>query len=95
MRREWSDVEPELERTDVTLVGSIERAFARDRYLARVFGVTTPGDGSGFLRGLFVWNLRDAVALEASAAAFLGSGDTTLARFEGRDFVLTRLRYSW
>ena len=95
VRREWSDVEPELARTDVTLVGSIERAFARDRYLARVFGVTTPADGSGFLRGLFVWKLRDAVAIEASAAAFLGSGDTTLARFEGRDFLLTRLRYRW
>ena len=59
VRREWSARIPALRRTDVSLVGSIDRTFARDRYLARAFAVVNPGDGSGFLRGLLVWTARD------------------------------------
>ena len=58
---------PAIARTDVSLVGSIDRTFARDRYLARAFAVVNPGDGSGFVRGLLVWTARDNVAVEASA----------------------------
>ena len=93
--KQWSDVDPLIDRTDVTLVGSIDRSFGRERYLVRVFGATTPADASGFLRGLFGWRLRDNLTLELSAAAFMGAGDTVLGRFEGRDFLLARLRYDW
>lgn len=93
--RQWSDEDPGIERTDVTLVGSLDRSFGRDRYLLRVFGATTPADASGFLRGLFGWKVRDNLTLEVSAARFMGAGDTALGRFEGRDFLLTRLRYDW
>jgi len=95
VRREWSAEDPGVARTDVSLVGSIDRTFARDRYLARAFAVVNPGDGSGFVRGLLIWTARDNVALEASAGAFLGTGDNTLSRFHGRDFLFARLRYSF
>ena len=95
LHRQWSDADATIDLTDVTAIGSIERDFGRERYLGRVFGAWTPTDRSGFLRGLFTWNVRDNVAVEASAAVFVGDGDTQLARFHGRDFVLTRLRLSW
>lgn len=95
LHRRWSDEDPSVDRTDVTVIGSIERRFGRDRYLARVFGAATPGDRSGFLRGLFAWTLRDNVTLELSAAAFAGEGETLLGLFHRRDFVLSRLRYHW
>ena len=95
VRREWSAEDSGVARTDVSLVGSIDRTFARDRYLARAFAVVNPGDGSGFVRGLLVWTARDNVAVEASAGAFLGTGDNTLSRFHGRDFLFARLRYSF
>jgi hypothetical protein len=95
LRREWSAAEPSVDRTDLSLIGSIERQFGRERYLARVFGVVNPVDASAFVRGLFVWRLQDDVALEASAAAFPGTGDDAVSRFKTRDFVLTRLRWRW
>lgn len=79
--------------TNTNLVGSIERKFHREQFLARVFGVVNPADQSGFLRGLVVWSASDRVAVEASAATFMGTGDDTIAKFSGRDFVMTRVRY--
>jgi len=93
LHRQWSIEDPSVTRTDVSLVGSIERQFDRDRYLARAFAVVNPGDGSGFVRGLLVMRLRDNVAVEGSAAAFIGDGDDTLARFKTRDFMLIRVRW--
>ena len=95
LHRQWSDADATIDRTDVTAIGSVERDFGRERYLARVFGAWTPTDQSGFLRGVFAWSARDNVTVEASAAVFVGDGDTQLARFHGRDFVLTRVRFSW
>lgn len=95
LHRRWSDADPGVDRTDVTVIGSVERRFGRDRYLVRVFGAATPGDRSGFLRGLFAWTLRDNVTLDLSAAAFAGEGETLLGLFHRRDFVLSRLRYHW
>ena len=95
VRREWSADEPALGGTNVSLVGSVDRTFDRDRYLARAFAVVNPGDGSGFLRGLLVWTARDNLAVELSAGAFLGSGDDTISRFNGRDFVVARIKYSF
>jgi len=95
VHRQWSEADASIDRTDVTLVGSVERQFGRERYLARVFGAVTPDDRSGFVRGLVVWKARDDVTVDVSAAAFVGTGEITLGRFHGRDFILTRLRYHW
>jgi hypothetical protein len=93
VRREWSTEDPAVNRTHVNIVGSLERSFGQERYRARGFVVVNPGDAAAFVRGLFVWNLRDNVALEGSAAAFLGMSDDALGRFKDRDFLFTRLRY--
>jgi len=93
--RDWAPTDPAIERSNVDLVGSIERTFGRDRYLARAFAVVNPSDKAGFARSVFLWKMRDDVAVEVSAAAFLGRGDDVLSRFHGRDFVLTRIRYQW
>ena len=90
VRRQWSAEDAAVSATDVSLVGSVERAFGRDRYRARAFAVVNPGDAAGFVRGLFSWSVRDNVMLEASVAAFLGDGDDLLSRFKGRDFGFTR-----
>ena len=103
VHREWSTAvsnstppnEPHISRTHINLVASLDRPFARDRYFVRGFGVVNPGDGAGFVRALFVWKVRDDVTMEGSAAAFLGTSDDTLGRFQDRDFVLMRLRYRW
>jgi len=95
VHRQWSADDPGIARTDVDLIGSIERAFHRERYHARVFAVVTPADAFAFIRGLFTWSMRDNVALDGSAAMFLGDGDTTIAQFKGRDFLFARLRYDW
>jgi hypothetical protein len=93
LHREWSAEDSAIDRTDVSLVGSVERTFRRDTWLARVFGVMNPVDRSGFLRGLLLWKPRDNVTWEFSAAAFLGTGDDAISRFKGRDFVFARLKY--
>ena len=95
VHREWSDRAPALTKADLNLVGSIDRDIARGRYFVRGFAVVNPADASAFVRALFVWKVRDDVSLEGSAAAFLGTSDDTLGRFQDRDFLLTRIRYRW
>jgi hypothetical protein len=79
----------------VNVIASIDRRFAREKYLARIFGVVNPDDRSGFLRGLFSWSVRDNVLIEASGGAFVGDGTDTISRFNDRDFAFLRLRYSF
>lgn len=93
IHREWSDEDPSVDRTDVSVVGSIERRVARERHLLRAFAVVNPSDRTSFLRGLWIWDTTDNTALELSGGAFLGTGDDTLARFRDRDFVFGRFRY--
>ena len=95
VHHERSDVDPGVRRTDVSLVGSIDRGFARDRVRIRGFAVANPGDESGFVRGVLLWKPRDRVTVEMSAGSFLGAGDDTISRFEGRDFLVARLRYDF
>jgi hypothetical protein len=95
VHHEQSGVDPGVRRTDLSVVGSIDRAFASDRVRLRAFAVGNPGDESGFVRGVFLWKPRDRVTVELTAGAFLGSGDDTISRFAGRDFVMTRLRYDF
>ena len=92
-RREWSVEDVTVNRTNVNLVGSVERSFGRERYRTRLFGVVNPGDAAAFVRGVFSWSLQDNVAVEGSAAAFLGTSDDALGRFKERDFLFARLRY--
>jgi hypothetical protein len=91
VHKEWAKSDPSVERTDTNLVGSIERRFGRDHYLARTFAVVNPADASAFVRGLFAWSVRDNVSIDASAGVFLGTGDDTISRFKGRDFAFARL----
>jgi hypothetical protein len=91
--REWSEEDPGVERSDFSLVGSMDRSFARDTQLVRTFAVVNPADRSAFVRGLWAWDTSDNTALEVSAGAFLGTSDDALGRFKGRDFVFTRFRW--
>jgi hypothetical protein len=80
-------------RTDVSLIVSTDRSFARQRYESRVFGVYNPSSGAGFLRGILTANLKDNVALEGSLGWFGGSGADTISRFSDSDFAYARLKY--
>lgn len=95
IHRQWSDQDAGIDRTDVTVVASIEQQFRREQFLVRGYGALTPTDGSGFIRGLFAWKLKDDVSLEASGAVFIGEGESALGRFHGRDFLFARLKYYW
>jgi hypothetical protein len=93
--RDWTTEGAATVNHDLSLIGSIERRFSRDRYLARVFGVVNPVDNSGFIRGVLAWSVRDNVALEASGGVFFGpeNGTDTFSRFRSRDFGFVRLRW--
>lgn len=80
-------------RTDVSVIVSSDRSFARDRYTARVFGVIDPPEGSAFLRGILTAKVRDDVAVEGSAGWFGGSGRDVVGRFSDSDFGYLRLKY--
>lgn len=80
-------------RSDVTLIASADRSFARERYRVRVFGVYNAAESSGFTRGIASAELRDNVALEASIGWFAGGGRDLVGRFEDRDFLYARLKY--
>lgn len=79
--------------TNLDAIGSVERRFGRDHYIARVFAVVNPHDRSGFVRGLLAWSATDHLSLEASAARFAGTGDDSISRFAGRDFAGLRVRW--
>jgi hypothetical protein len=79
--------------TDVSLVLSADRAFARERHRIRAFGVVNPGERSSFARAIWFLELRDNVTLESSAGLFIGSGTDTIGRFGDADFVYSRVKY--
>jgi hypothetical protein len=95
IHRQWSDEDSGLSRTDVNVIGSLDRSFRADRYRARVFAVINPADAAAFVRGIWTWKIGDAVSFDASAGAFVGSSDDTIGRFKERDFMLTRVRYDF
>lgn len=95
LHREWSDEDPSIDRAHVNLVASVERSFGRDRYLGRAFVVVNPGDASAFARGLFGWRVSDALGVELSAGAFLGTSDDNIGRFRTRDFLLAHIAYDF
>lgn len=91
--REWAPTTSSLTRSDVNVIGSVERRFSRDRHLVRVFGVANPDDRSGFVRGVWSWSVRDNLSFDASGGVFLGTGTDSIGRFTGRDFAFVRVRY--
>lgn len=86
-------VSDETSRTDVSLIGSADRSFARERYMVRVFAVYNASESSGFARGITTATLRDNLALEGSIGWFIGGGRDLVGRFGDRDFVYARLKY--
>jgi hypothetical protein len=80
-------------RTDVSLIVSADRTFARQRYEGRLFGVYNPTSGAAFVRGVARANLRDNLALEGSIGAFGGDGADTIGRLSDSDFGYVRLKY--
>jgi hypothetical protein len=95
IHRDWSAEDNGIDRTDVNVVGSAERPFARGRYLARGFVVVNPADGSAFVRGLVTWKASDRASVEASAGTFVGTSDDRIGQFRDRDFAVLRLRYDF
>jgi hypothetical protein len=84
---------PGFSRTTTTsITGSAERAFARERYRARVFALVNVDDAAAFLRSITTVELRDNVSVEASLGWFVGEGAGIIARYTDRDFVYARLR---
>jgi hypothetical protein len=82
-------------RSDVSLIVSADRTFARERYRTRAFTVYNPSEGSAFVRLIGIAALRDDLALEASGGWFPGAGRDTIGRFSDSDFVYARLRCYW
>ncbi len=82
-------------RTDLSLIVSADRSFARQKYEGRLFGVFNPTSGSAFVRGIARAALRDNVALEGSVGIFTGDGADNIGRFSDSDFAYVRLKYSF
>ncbi len=80
-------------RTDVSVIVSADRTFARERYRFRGFGVYNASGGSGFVRGIVMASLRDNVALEGSVGWFAGDSLDLIGRFSDSDFAYLRLKY--
>jgi hypothetical protein len=89
---EGSPAEAIIDRTDLTLVGTVDRSFARETRSIRIFAVYNPGEDSAFARAISTFTLRDNVSLEASAGWFTGDGLDVLSRLATRDFVYVRLK---
>lgn len=93
LMRQWAEAPGTgADRTDVTLVASADRRFARDTRRVRVLGVYDPSDQTMFVRGIGEISLRDNVSLEASGGVFSGDGLGRLGRLASRDFVYVRLK---
>jgi predicted RND superfamily exporter protein len=89
-RRPGSGLEP---RTDVSIILSADRTFARERYQLRAFSVFNTVETSAFLRAIGSAKLTDDVALETSGGWFAGAGRDTIGRFSDSDFLYLRLKY--
>jgi hypothetical protein len=82
----------QVDRTDLNIVGAVDRSFARETRSIRAFAVYNPGEESGFARVIGTISVRDDVSLEGSAGLFGGRGRDVLARFADRDFLYARLK---
>jgi hypothetical protein len=80
-------------RSDISLIVSGDRTFARERHRIRTFVVYNPNESSGFLRAIATTKVRDNIALEASGGWFAGDGRDLIGRFRDSDFLYARLKY--
>jgi hypothetical protein len=85
--------DPKDGRTDVSLIASADRTFAREKYRLRTFAVYNAVDQAAFVRVIGVTSLRDNLAMEASLGWFVGDDDSLVGRFGNSDFVYARLKY--
>ena len=83
----------ERSSTDLSLIASAERSFARETYSVRLFGVYATNEGSLFARSIATAKLRDSLALEGSVGWFFGDGRDLIGRFSDSDFAYARLKY--
>jgi len=98
LHRETHDVSPSTQsadrsRSDVSLILSGDRTFARERYGLRTFAVYNASESSGFVRAIATAKIRDNVALEGSGGWFIGDGRDIVGRFAASDFLYARLKY--
>jgi hypothetical protein len=84
--------DPDLERSDLTVVASADRSFVRETRTVRAFTAYDPVDRTFFGRVIAAVNVRPNVWLEGSAGLFGGSANDTLGRLTRRDFLYTRLK---
>ena len=80
-------------RTDVSMIASVDRDFARQKYQGRIFALYNPGEASGFVRAIATAGVGDNMKVEGSIGWFAGSGEDTISRFADSDFVYLRLKY--
>lgn len=83
----------ESSRTDVSLIGSADRSFAREQHTVRLFAVYGASEASSFVRGIWTAKVRDDVAIETSIGWFFGGGRDLIGRFSDSDFAYARLKY--
>ena len=82
----------EVDRTDLSLVGAVDRSFVNDTRTVRVFAVYDPADRTTFTRVIGAVSLRDNLWLEGSGGLFAGASLDTLGRLTNRDFAYARLK---
>lgn len=83
----------ERRRSDVSLIASADRTFAREKYRTRMFAVYNPTESSAFIRGILTASLRDNLSVQGSLGWFVGSGRDLVGRFADDDFAYARLKY--
>ena len=84
--------DPEVERTDVSLVLAADRSFARETRTLRLFAVYDPADATTFTRAIAAISVRDNVWIEGSGGLFTGSSLDVIGRLTRRDFAYARLK---
>jgi hypothetical protein len=84
--------DPELERTDLSVVLAADRSFARETRTLRVFAVYDPAEATIFTRVIGAVSVRDNVWIEGSAGVFTGSSLDVIGRLTRRDFAYARLK---
>jgi hypothetical protein len=80
-------------RSDVSLIVSADRTFARERYGVRTFAVYNANESSAFLRSIASAKIHDNFAIEGSTGWFIGDGRDIVGRFADSDFAYARVKY--
>ena len=84
--------DPELERTDFSLVVAADRSFARETRTLRLFAVYDPADATTFTRVIAAISVRDNVWIEGSGGLLTGTSLDIIGRLTRRDFAYARLK---